>query len=194
MFMPVILGLVYTRTPWWSGMTAFGVGVLAVLAASAGANFAQGMAVSSFGDIFTDVELTVFGLQMGRYELNTLVGITASSACFFGSALLYREDGAFAERITRFRADLRTPARSDGRKLDLRGLQAYFLAGFLAVAIGCVLLILGVSGFGGGESLLNVAAGAFSVVIGLLVVGATYRYLRRATASGRTDLHPDDES
>ena len=194
MFMPVILGLVYTRTPWWSGMTAFGVGVLAVLAASAGANVAQGMAVSSFGDIFTDVELTVFGLQMGRYELNTLVGITASSACFFGSALLYREDGAFAERITRFRTDLRTPARSADRKLDLRGLQAYFLAGFLAVAIGCVLLILGVSGFGGGESMLNVAAGAFSVVTGLLVVGATYRYLRRATASGRTDLHIYDKS
>ncbi len=183
MFIPVLLGLVYTRTPWWSGMTAFGVGVLAVLAGAAAANVSAGMPVRSFGDVFTNVELTVFGLQMGRYELNTLVGIGASSACFFGSALVRRRHGAFAERIIRFERDLKTPAHSIGRKLDLRGLRAYFLAGWLAVGIGGILLLLATFDLGGGRSSLNVAAGALSILLGVLVVGAAYRYLRRTKTS-----------
>jgi hypothetical protein len=194
MFIPVILGLVYTRTPWWSGMTAFGVGVLAVLAASAAANVSAGMPVRSFGDIFADVEVSVFGLQMGRYELNTLVGITASSACFFGSALVDRRRGAFAERIGSLERDLRTPAHSTGDKLDLRGLQAYFLAGWLAVGIGCVLLLLALFDIGDGGSLLNVAAAVLAITTGMLVIAATYRYFRRARAFNPTPHHSKDDS
>ncbi len=183
MFIPVILGLVYTRTPWWSGMTAFGVGVAAVLAAAAAANVSVGMPVRSFGDIFSDIELSLFGLQMGRYELNTMVGVIASSACFFGSALVHRRRGAFAERIVHLETDLRTPAHAASRFLDLRGLQAYLLAGWLAVAIGGMLILPAVFDLGGGRSLLNAAAGILSGVIGMLVVRITHRYRRRALAA-----------
>jgi len=186
MFIPVILGLVYTRTPWWSGMTAFGVGVLAVLAASAAANVSAGMPIRSFGDIFGNVELSVFGLQMGRYELNTLVGITASSACFFGSALVDRRRGAFAERISSFERDLRTPAYSTAYSLDLRGVQAYFLSGWLSIGIGGLLLLLALFNLGGSRSLLNVAAAVLAITIGLLVIAASYRYLQRVKASAET--------
>jgi hypothetical protein len=90
MFIPVLLGLVYTRTPWWSGMVAFGGGVAAVLVFSVIANLAAGMPVDSFGSIFTDINLTILGIEMSRYEINTFVGIIAATLVFFGSALWFR--------------------------------------------------------------------------------------------------------
>lgn len=186
MFIPVLLGLVFTRTPWWSGMVAFAVGVAAVLAAAAAANIALGLPVRSFGDIFTEIDLTVFGLRMGRYELNTLVGIVASSACFFGSAIGHRRFGAYAERIGRFEQDLRTPALATDGGLDLRGLQAYRLAGRLALVIGGLLLVLALFDFGGGRAVLNAVGGLLSILLGTTILGVARHYLHRVRSRGET--------
>lgn len=182
MFIPVILGLVYTRTPWWSGMVAFGGGVLAVLAADVAANLALGLPVASFGDLFTDLRLRVLGLEMGRYELNTLVGLLAATACFFGSALAHRREGRFKARIEALEHDLRTPAYAEGVKLDLRGVRAYRLAGWLSVLIGGMLLVMGLVGLGQGGASLNLVAAALALGLGGLIVEGTRRYERRMTA------------
>ena len=174
MFIPVLLGLIYTRTPWWSGMAAFGVGVLAVIGASVAANLSQGLPVGSLGIILENIELTIFGVEVGRFELNMFVGTGASTACFFASALAHRRAGAFAERIESLERDLRTPAYATGVKLDLRGLRAYRLAGSLAVLIGVLLMILPV--FGSGGAPMNIPAGVLAVALGAGVVVWTRRY------------------
>jgi solute:Na+ symporter, SSS family len=184
MFIPVILGLVFTRTPWWSGMVAFGVGVLAVLTASIAANVIVGMPVNSFGAIFANINLTVLGVEMGRYELNTMSGVIASTACFFGSAVFSRREGAFKQRIESLEHDLRTPATAEGEKLDLRGIYAYRLAGILAIVIGTMLIAMVVPTWTTGGAPLNFIAGVLAMVLGILVVVGATRYERRVAREG----------
>lgn len=180
MFIPVILGLVFTRTPWWSGMAAFGGGVVAILVVGALANLSQGMAVSSIGDLFTNVEVTVLGLELGRYELNTFVGMTAAAAVFFGASVLDRRTGPFLIRIEALEKDLRTPAYASDAGVNLRGLQAYRLAGWLSALIGGLLLLMALPVLGDGRASLNLVAGLLAAVLGLIVVRWTRRYEKRA--------------
>jgi Na+/proline symporter len=182
MFIPVMLGLVFTRTPWWSAIVAFGAGVLGIIATGFLANILQGQPVDSLADIFTDIRLTVFGLEMGRYEVNTVVGIVVSTAAFFGSALFNRREGAFKDRIEHLEHDLRTPAYAPpGTKLDLRGFRAYNLAGRIAMGIGGLLLVVAIPTFGEG-GVLNLIAGVLALGLGWLIVVATRRYERRYRA------------
>jgi SSS family transporter len=181
MFIPVLLGLVYTRTPWWSGMAALGAGVLGIVVVGVATNLSQGQPLEIMSAIFTDLRLTVWGVELGRYEINTLVGVGLSTVVFLLSSLVDERKGAFRERIEALELDLKTPAlAAPGTKLDLRGLRAYRLAGRLAVVIGAVLLVLSVPTFGEG-GLLNVVAGLMAVALGVLVVAATRRYERRHT-------------
>ena len=179
MFVPVMLGLVYTRTPWWSGMVAFGSGVLAILVISVFANLANGVPVDTIGSIFEPIKVTVFGIQMGRYELNTLTGISVSGIVFVLSALFNKRKGAFAKRITDLESDLRTPAHATTDAIDLRGVRAYTFAGRLAVIIGAVLVFLGLFAGSGNGMGLNIAVGLLAVIMGSLVVYGTRRYQRK---------------
>ena len=182
MFIPVVLGLVFTRTPWWSAIVAFGAGVLGILAVGVWANLAQGQPVDSLGDLFTDVRLTVFGLEMGRYEINTIVGVVVSTVAFFGSALFHKREGAYRERIEAFERDLATPAlAAPGAELDLRGLRAYRLAGRLGMGVGAVLVLLTAPTLSD-RGLLNLAAGVLALALGAAVEAGTRRVERRHAA------------
>jgi SSS family solute:Na+ symporter len=181
MFVPVILGLVYTRTPWWSGMAAFGAGVVAILVVSVIANVSQGIPVDSFGSIFTQIHVTAFGIELGRYELNTLTGVGVSAMTFFISSFFNERKGLFAERITSLERDLRTPAHDTTALLDLRGARAYLFAGRLAVVIGGLLIILAIPTAGEG-GILNIITGILSIGLGILVVALTRRMQRRYAA------------
>ena len=141
MFMPVILGLVFTRTPWWSGMAALGAGVLAIILVGIGVNMAHDVPVT-LGGIFAPISVAPFGIEMGRYEINTLVGAGVSTLVFFTSALFNRRTGAFQARITALEEDLNTPALPAETRPDLRGLRAYTLAGRLSLVIGLLLILL----------------------------------------------------
>ncbi|MGB2959950.1 MAG: hypothetical protein WBG01_04835 [Bacteroidota bacterium] len=187
MFVPVMLGLVYTRTPWWSGMVAFGSGVVAILVISVFANLANGIPVDSMGSIFEPINVTVFGVEMGRYEVNTFTGISVSGIVFVLSALFNKRKGAFAERITSLERDLRTPAHATTDAIDLRGVRAYTFAGRLAVIIGAVLVFLGLFAGSGAGIGLNVAIGLLAVLMGSLVVYGTRRYQRKHQAPATPD-------
>ena len=181
MFIPVLLGLIYTRTPWWSGMAAFGVGVLAVLGVNTVANLSQGLPVTFLGVLLEPIDLTVFGFALGRFELNMFVGTFASTACFFASALANRRTGAFTDRIESLERDLRTPAYATGARLDLRGLRAYRLASGLAIFIGLLLIVLPL--FGSGGALMNIPAGLLAILLGGGVIVWTRRYERQVDST-----------
>ncbi len=188
MFVPVMLGLVYTRTPWWSGVVSFGAGVIAILLVGFIANLAHGIPVNSLGSIFEPVRVTVLGIEMGRYELNTLTGISVSGGTFFLSSFFDRRSGEFDKRITHLERDLVTPAYATAGEVDLRGLRAYYFAGRLAVLIGGLLILLGIPVENGG---LNIVAGVISILLGVTVVFLARRSARAArvvdstTAKGR---------
>jgi SSS family transporter len=190
MFIPVILGLIYTRTPWWSGMVSFGIGVIAVISAGYYANLVTGMPLDTSGVLFGDLRLTVAGLELGRYELNTLVGTIASTACFFGSALVHRREGAFAVRIELLERDLRTPAYAGDESLDLRALQAYRLAGWLAIAIGGGLWLFAAGGYGEEGALLNLLGGTLALGLGIVVIVGERAYRRRVAAESAARVEP----
>ena len=167
MFIPVLLGLVFTRTPWWSGMVSFGVGVLAIIIVSLMANVSQGLPADSFEALFLDIELVIMGLTVTRYELQMLVGVVASSVCFFASMPLNRREGSFKARIEALEHDLATPAHADpGAATDLRGVQAYRLAARLALIIGGMLLLLIIPTFQDNAWSLNAIAGILALAIG----------------------------
>jgi hypothetical protein len=116
---------------------------------------------------------------MGRYEVNTLVGVGLSAAVFIGSAFFDRREEPFKTRIEAFEHDMETPAYAPpGTRLDLRGLQAYRLAGRLSVIIGALLLLLALPLFGEGST-LNGIGGMLGVGLGMAVELAVRRYEER---------------
>jgi len=184
MFVPVLFGLVYTRTPWWSGMASFLGGVAAIVIIGLLANHAQGLPAASVTDLFRDVQVTPFGITLGRYELNSLVGFVVATAIFFLSALVPGRTGAFAARIEAFEADLRTPAyAAPDAVLNLRGLRAYRLAGGLSVAIGVSLFALTLFTYDEPNGGLNAIVGLIAIGLGGAVLWAVRRYSARVAAN-----------
>lgn len=178
MFVPVMLGLVFTRTPWWSAIVAMVAGIVGVLATGAFVNIAQGQPVTPAA-LFMDIRLTVLGMEMGRYEVNMIVGAIVSTVVFFASAAFARRTGAFKERIEAFERDLRTPAYAEpGAALDLRGLDAFQLAGRITFGIGLGLLGLGLATLSDGGA-ITVAAALLALLIGVGIVLGVQRYERR---------------
>lgn len=179
MFIPVLLGLVYTKTPWWSAIAAFTAGVIGVIGVGVWAGLAQGQSVNALANIFSDVRLTIFGLEMGRFEVNMLVGTVVSTAAFFGTSLFNKREGAFRQRIEAFEDDLHTPALAEpGAALDLRGLRAYRLAARMGMGIGVLLILFTVLTIQD-RGILNLIAGVLALCLGVLIEVATRRYERR---------------
>ena len=170
MFIPVLLGLVFTKTPWWSGLVSFGVGVVAIISVSLLANLSQGLPANSFNALFLDIDMLVLGMEVTRYELQMLVGTGASMACFFASMLLNRRQGAYKSRIEHLETDLNTPAWAEAHvKTDQRGLKAYRLTARLALIIGGMLLLAVIPTFNDPSWPINAIAGILALTIGITI-------------------------
>jgi Na+/proline symporter len=181
MFVPVMLGLLYTRTPWWSGIAAVLGGVLAIVLVGVGAQLAQGGGASVLDAVFSNLEITLGGVVLTRYEINTLVGISVSTLIFAGSAFFDRREGAFATRITALEQDLKTPAlAATGVPADPRGLSAFRITAWMSIGLG--LLLLGSGIFFVDGRLLNFASGLTALLIGIIIHGLLMRTLRRSPA------------
>ena len=181
MFIPVLLGLVITRTPWWSGIASFGFGVLSIVVVSLAVNLSVGLPANSFDALFLDVNLTVFGMTVTRYELQMLVGAIASTAFFFISMLAKRRGEDYANRIEALEHDLATPAHANPEApVDLRGLRAYRLTARLTLIIAGMLLLMVIPTMGDPNWALNAVAGVLAGCIG----GAVLWRLRRFVGLG----------
>ena len=181
MFVPVMLGLLYTRTPWWSGIAAVIGGVLAIVLVGVGAQLAQGGGASVLDAVFSNLEITLGGVVLTRYEINTLVGISVSTLIFAGSAFFDRREGAFAARITALEQDLKTPAlAATGVPADPRGLSAFRITAWMSIGLGMLLLGSGIFFVDG--RLLNITSGLTALLIGVIIHRLLIRALRRSPA------------
>jgi hypothetical protein len=167
MMIPVMIGIVYTRTPGWSAMAAFGAGVAAVVGSGLFVNAAHGLPADSFAALFLDIDLTVLGIELSRYELQVLTGAGAASLVMLASAPFHRRTGAFKERIESLELDLATPAHfPESDRIDLRGVAALRMTARLTMILGGVLALMTFLTWNEDNAGLNFVAGALCMIIG----------------------------
>lgn len=178
LFVPVFIGLLYLKTPWWSAIAAVVAGVIAVLGIGVAAALENADSLSFMNILFTDLEKTWFGLTFTRYELNAILGLLASGSVFTLTAFFNRRSGTFKDRIESLESDLATPAYANvDDRVRPEGLKAYNLMGLLAIGLGGFLLILFFPTFGEG-GWLNAFAGVVAIAIGILILTTVRRYAR----------------
>jgi Na+/proline symporter len=118
--MPVGLGLVYRKTPWWSGMAACAAFLGSVLLC------------------------TLTGWGSGQvFVRNMFLAVGVTSAVFFASALAWDPADPRNAEILRLDAALRTPVlppADGGEKVRLGGLKFFVVLGRLGCGFGAVLL------------------------------------------------------
>jgi hypothetical protein len=150
--MPVFLGMLYRRTPWWSGMASCSAAII----------FA--------------VTLMALGLWNDQaFARNMISESIAATIVFFGSAFWFNEDDPRHAELRVLEKDLNTPAH--GEKVHLEGgrVGAYVLIGRICVVMGIIMILcVFTPSTRVAPASLNVVAGVLS-----LSLGATILYLTR---------------
>jgi hypothetical protein len=145
--MPVALGLMYRKTPWWSGI------------ASCCAGFA--------------LTFLLFGLNAWPdqpYARNVLSAAFASTLVFVISAFFWRPEDPKSASAIQLDRDLRTPVVEDKRPGGHGAMQVYAVIGNLSIIIGLVLLAcVVVPATRIAPASINVLGGGLLVAIGLVL-------------------------
>ncbi|MEX1276126.1 MAG: hypothetical protein WEE20_09340 [Bacteroidota bacterium] len=149
--MPVALGILYTRTPWWSGIASCSAAIVVALLLMA---------------------LGVWSEE--SYIRNMLSESIVATLVFFGSAFWYKPDDPRNAELHAFERDLQTPTEDETHH-DLTGLKAYRLIGTICLVFGGVLLAcVVVPSTPIAPSSINAVAGIMLCLLG----GAIFYYTR----------------
>ena len=146
MFTPVMLGLLYTKTPSWS----------------AAASATAGLIVVWFGNV-------VFDVTPYQYEFNILGGIGVSTLVFFSSSFFKEKNVSTLETMKDFKKDLATPATNEPLRWDPNALQSYKIIGVITIGIGAVLLLLSAVPGKIDARILNSVAGLCTILLGVAI-------------------------
>ncbi|MDP2884447.1 MAG: hypothetical protein Q8P51_05420 [Ignavibacteria bacterium] len=158
--MPVALGILYRRTPWWSGIASCSAAVI------------------------TGLTLMMLGVwKEDAFARNMISESIAALVVFFGSAYWFNEDDPKHAELRKFEKDLRTPAFGEGRQLQASSLKAYALIGKICLIIGLVLIA---SVFTPSTPIapawLNIIAGVMCTALGVFIL-----YLTRGQHESREE-------
>lgn len=114
--MPVALGFIFRRTPWWSGMAACSSALVVA------------------------ITLMAFGVwEENALARNILSETVTATLVFAFSARWFRADDPRHAGLVAFDRDLRTPV-PDAAPAARSGLAVYGMIGVLSLVLGCVLL------------------------------------------------------
>ncbi|MDB6095080.1 MAG: Na+/solute symporter [Verrucomicrobia bacterium] len=145
--MPVMLGLIYRKTPWWSGI------------ASCCAGFA--------------LTFLLFGLDAWPeqvYARNVFSATIGSTVVFVISAFFWRAEDPKSANAIALDRDLRTPVPEDIRPEGHGAMQVYAVIGNLSLIIGFVLLAcVFVPATAIAPASINVIGGLLMVAIGFVL-------------------------
>lgn len=117
MLMPVLLGIVYRRTPWWSGVACLVAGVATTF--------------------------TLFGLDLFPNHIfpRNVIGTAVSTTLVFAlSTFWYRSDDPRSAEAIKLDRDLRTPVEEDSAEADPAAMQVYGMVGNVCFVLSVVLL------------------------------------------------------
>jgi hypothetical protein len=159
--MPVALGMIFRRTPWWSGIAA---------------------CVAAFTSTFL---LIYFDIAAGHaLARNVFSAVLASSAVFALSALWYRADDPRSAEAQRLDRDLRTPTLPVSGAVSLDGLRVYGVIGSISLVLGAVLMLCtALPGSATAPAVRNLLAGLLLTLIGLALRRVAARADRPARAT-----------
>jgi Na+/proline symporter len=150
--MPVMLGLMYRKTPWWSGMAS---------------------CIAGFVLTFSLFFMNAWPEQ--AYARNVLSAVLGSAVVFVISAFFYRATDPKSANAIALDRDLRTPVAEEGGIEDRGAMQVYAVIGNLSIIIGLVLLACWfVPATRVAPSSINVIGGAL-----LIGIGAVLRWVAR---------------
>ncbi|MBI3577921.1 MAG: hypothetical protein HY089_00755, partial [Ignavibacteriales bacterium] len=145
--MPVFLGLLYTRTPWWSGIASCAAAIIVAL-------------ILMSTEIWNE---QVFVRNMLSESFTALI-------VFFGSSIWYKHDDPRNEELVRFQEDLRTPVRLAEKETTFAGLAVYNLIGRICFVLGGVLLLCTLlPSKPVAPATLNAVAGLLLIVLGVFI-------------------------
>ena len=176
MFIPVMLGLVYRRTPWWSAIASASVGMVFTVVMNAAATVAGGLPLDKFGDIFSDVQFSLYGIEYGKFEMNIFFGVTVSAAVFFLTSQWPNKKQVDIARLAELDKDLRTPAYRGDEPIDKKSIQSYKIVALLSGIIGGLLIVLSLFSEGSQDIFINFMTGVGAIIFSILFV-----YLARRT-------------
>jgi len=177
LFTPVLLGMMYRKTPWWSAMAAVVAGVAAVLAANIWVTIQKGIQLNALTDLLQPVSLALGDLHFGRFEINVFVGMVTSAFVFWLSARWPDKNPAHAARIAAFDRDLRTPIQTGYRPVDREKVFAYMLVGKLSGVIGLILIAVAFALERSEDRWINALCGFGAVLFGALFYRMARHYL-----------------
>jgi solute:Na+ symporter, SSS family len=150
--MPVVLGMIYTRTPWWSGIASCSAAIVVALALM-------------FAGVWND----------HAFARNMLSESVVATLVFFGSAFFFRTGDARNEHVLALERDLREPVLARAERFDPSGFHVYRLLGWVCLVLGWVLtLCLAVPSGPVSPSWINLVVG-----IVLLMLGGTIVFVSR---------------
>lgn len=115
--MPVALGIIYTRTPWWSGIASCSAAIIVAL-------------VLMITDLWGE----------HAFIRNMLSETVVAAVVFFGSSLWFRESDPRNQSILAFERDLATPALDTGTEQKYEGMKIYALIGRICFVLAGILL------------------------------------------------------
>ena len=149
--MPVALGILYRRTPWWSGIASCSAAVT------------------------TGLTLMLLGVwKEDAFARNLISESIAALVVFFGSAYWFNEDDPKHAELRKFEQDLHTPALSESTHIEASSLKAYALIGKICLIIGFVLIACVFTPSSPiAPAWLNVVAGVMCTALGTVILYLT---------------------
>ncbi len=156
--MPVVLGMIYTRTPWWSGIASCSAAIAVALALM-------------FAGVWNDQ----------GFARNMISESVVASLVFFGSAFFFRSGNPRNEHVLALERDLQQPVLVATERFDPSGFHVYRLLGRVCLVLGGVLTIcLAVPSGPVSPSWINLVVGVFLLLLG---GGILYASRERSTSA-----------
>lgn len=148
LILPVILGFVYLRTPWWSAIASSSVSIVLVVSLNI-------LALVTTG-------------EMHPYQFNIFTGISSTLVVFFGSSFFKNNRTVDQARLDSLKKDLQTPAYADQKdRLPPQVVVAYRTVGFTSIAIGLILFAIGIFQPIESERMINFFIGSAAFLTGV---------------------------
>lgn len=172
---PVALGLLYRKTPWWSGIA------------------------SCCGGLVLSIGFMLLGVYPAHngYERNAFAAAGGSAFVFFLSTFWFRAEDPKNAEIVRFDRDLRTPAVPLQGAARFGAMPMYGVIGNISLLLGGIMLLCGlVPSNPGSPASINVVAGVILIAIGWLLRRVSSRHASAVDAAGERDpvtATPDPE-
>ncbi|MBT5903339.1 MAG: hypothetical protein HOH58_14645 [Opitutaceae bacterium] len=142
--MPVALGMIFRRTPWWSAMASSSAALIVAI-------------TLMVMDVFPEHD----------FARNMIVEAIVATLVFAASARWFREDDPKHAGLKDLERDLATPVIAAEGKVDGAAMQVYGLIGSVCLILGAVLLACTfLPGTPTAPAIINLIAGVMLVLLG----------------------------